>query len=330
MNTREAILSGAKEANRLHQELHTETKLRGTRGPVDVFGALLKCETTVMFRPLDGLLGACLSFPACGVLISTKRPLAVQRFTGAHELGHVVMHHPFSADGDEILGAAEALTDSAEVQANAFAAAFLIPRWLLVIHAKAQGWSGDSINDPAVLYQLSLRVGASYEATALALKTHGLIDGNTHAELRRVQPKMLKQKLLPGYEPENWYRDVWLLTEKDEGVVIQGQPDDLFLFRLNEKTGAGYLWDMQELKKQGFAIVRDSRDLASIAQAVGSDVRREVTAHPEEPSVGEVSLALRRPWQRSAMPVEQLHLRYDVRGKERGLPRAFRQQLEAA
>jgi Zn-dependent peptidase ImmA (M78 family) len=330
MNTRDAILSGAKEATRLHQRFNTESELSESRGPVDVFGALLKCDTIVMFRPLEGLLGACLSTPARGVIISTQRPLSVQRFTGAHELGHVAMHHPFSVDGEEILSRGDALTDTAEIQANAFAAAFLIPRWLLTIHAKAQGWDRESIKDPAVVYQLSLRVGASYEATALALKTHGLIEGRILAELRNVQPKAIKQKLLPGYEPDNWYRDVWLLTEKDEGVVLEGQPEDLFLFRLNEKTGAGYLWDMEELKKQGFAIVRDSRDMASVGDSVGSDVQREVTAHPEEPSVGEVMLALRRPWQRSGMPAEELHLRYDLRGKEKGLPRAIRRQFEAA
>jgi predicted secreted protein len=181
-----------------------------------------------------------------------------------------------------------------------------------------------------VVYQLSLRIGASYEATAIALKTHKLIDGNAYAALRGVQPKAIKQTLLPGYNPENWFRDVWLLTEKDEGIVLEGQPEDLFLFRLNEKSGAGYLWDIEDLKKQGFAIVRDSRDLTQLGETVGNDVQREVAAQSEQPGAGEVLLALRRPWQQSAVPAEELHVQYDLRGKENGLPRAVRRQLAAA
>src|SRR4051812_15051476 len=100
MTPREAILTGGREAARLHSVLHTQEELTRTRGPVDVFGALLKNEAAVIFRPLEGLLGACLSRPARGVIISTQRPLSVQRFTGAHELGHIAMHHDISLDGD--------------------------------------------------------------------------------------------------------------------------------------------------------------------------------------------------------------------------------------
>jgi Zn-dependent peptidase ImmA (M78 family) len=182
----------------------------------------------------------------------------VQRFTGAHELGHIIMRHNLSLDGDEILGRTASLKGSNEVQANAFAAEFLIPRWLLAVHANAQGWNRESLKNPTVIYQLSLRVGASYEATCIALNTHKLIDGQVFAALHDVRPKAIKQDLLPGYEPEHWYRDVWVLTERDKGVVLEGQTDDLFLFRLNENSGAGYLWEIDELQQHGSAIVRDT------------------------------------------------------------------------
>ena len=330
MTPREAILSGANEANRLHAELSSEASITNRRGPVDVFGALLKSEAMLIFRPLEGLLGACFSEPSRGVIISTHRPLSVQRFTGAHELGHVVMHHPLSTDGEEILKGQSAQKSIMEVQANAFASAFLIPYWLLVLHARTQGWDRESVKDSTIVYQLSLRIGASYEATAIALKTHDLIDAGTLAQLRAVQPKTIKQKLLPGYEPENWYRDVWALTEKDENAVVEGQPGDLFLFCLNEKSGSGYLWDIETLEKEGFAILRDSRNVDGVSEDVGSEVLRMVMAHPELKSVGEVLLAQRRPWQRLGMPADSLHLNYDVRGKETGFSRAYRRQLEAA
>jgi predicted secreted protein len=233
------------------------------------------------------------------------------------------MHHDISLDGDEILSGSETL-QTQEMQANAFASEFLIPRWLLALHGKAQGWSRQSLEDPAVVYQLALRVGASYEALLVALRRQEAIDAGTLMKLRAVQPKTIKQQLLPGYQPNNWFRDVWLLTQKDEGTVIEGQPDDIFIFRLNEKSSAGYLWDIDELKKQGFAVVRDTRDLQNCADGIGGPVERRITAQSENAKSGEVVLPLRRPWEKAASADEELHVRYDLRGKEYGLPRALR------
>src|SRR5207249_1807590 len=108
------------------------------------------------------------------------------------------------------------------------------------------------------------------------------------------------------------------------------QPEDLFLFRLNEKSGAGYLWNISELKERGFAIVRDSRDLGEDRENVGDSVQRLIAAQSDRASAGEVVLSLERPWQKSQVPATELHLKYDLRGKEEGLPRAARRQAAAA
>src|SRR6266853_2383698 len=148
MNSREAILNGVKAADALHEELGTKETIQGRhRGSIDVFGSILKRGACLVFRPLDGLLGACID--GQGVIISTNRPLAVQRFTGAHELGHIALKHPLSLDGEEILvGEAVKGTDDIELEANAFAAEFLLPRWLLAYHAKRQGWNSESMRNP--------------------------------------------------------------------------------------------------------------------------------------------------------------------------------------
>jgi len=334
MTRREAILSGALAATRLHKEFRTEEQIIRTRGPIDVFGAILGQEAALLFRPLEGLLGACLSRPARGVIISTQRPLSIQRFTGAHELGHIVIQHQASLDGEEILERSQLLSSTQEIQANSFASDFLIPAWLPRIHGKAQGWDRDSLKNPAIVYQLALRIGASYEATCIALRRHSAIDADTLSALRTIQPRTIKQQLLPDYSPEHWFRDVWVLTERDEGAVIEGQPDDLFLFRLNEKSGAGYLWDIDHLKQFGFVVVRDTRDIDPHfhpdATSIGDFVERTITAQAETAATGELQLAQHRPWEKSMEPAEQLHLRFDLRGKEQGLPRALRAQLHAA
>src|SRR5436190_3623209 len=158
MNRREAILSGALAAARVHKQSKTEEELTRTHGPIDVFGAILGQRAVLLFRPLEGLLRACLSRPARGVSITTRRPLSIQRFTGAHELGHVVLHHDSSLDGEEILQRPSTLNSTQEIQANSFASDFLIPAWLPKIHGRAQGWNRESLRDPAIVYQLALRM----------------------------------------------------------------------------------------------------------------------------------------------------------------------------
>jgi hypothetical protein len=94
VDNREAILKGAKAAHALHRELGIRELLeRGGGGRVDVFGAIGKLGATLMFQKLDKLLGAYIPAEEPGVLITTQRTLPVQRFTGAHELGHLYMRH---------------------------------------------------------------------------------------------------------------------------------------------------------------------------------------------------------------------------------------------
>jgi Zn-dependent peptidase ImmA (M78 family) len=281
----------------------------------------------LVFRPLEGLLGACLY--GQGVLISTNRPLSVQRFTGAHELGHVVMNHETSIDGDEILGSLGPDKNFIELEANSFAAEFLLPRWLFTYHAKRQGWNADSIKDPACVYQLSLRSGASYEATIWALGKHGIIDQQNRDNLLKIQPKKIKQRLVPGYSPDHWFRDVWRLTRKDEGAILEGQPDDLFLIQLNERTGSGYLWDAETLKKKGFAILSDQR-LQNSDDGIGADIVRSLAVCLGKGSKGNIDLTSGRPWQEKKDLEEHLKFQYDLFGKEVGLPRARRPELVVA
>jgi Zn-dependent peptidase ImmA (M78 family) len=330
MTRRSATLDGAQAAARLHDALGSKESIEDSGGGVDVFGALLAVNAELLFRPLDGLLGFCIRGAARpGVVISTQRPLRIQRFTGAHELGHVVLGHDLSLDGEEILGRGEA-QDEFEIAADSFASAFLLPKWLLQIHARRQGWDAASVTDPKIVYQLSLRVGASYEATCVSLARHSIVDSSTVKFLMGVSPRQLKIDLLQGLEVENYFPDVWLLTEKDEGAFIEGQPDDLFVLRLREKAGAGYLWNTTSLVESGFAILRDRREIPPPEKCVGGPVTRALTARHSEPSRGTFALTLIQPWQREVAPIAALKVTYDLNGKEVGIPRAVRRRMIAA
>lgn len=331
MNHRDAILEGSKKATRLHEVLGTKDNIARSGGRVDVFDATLHQGSTLLFRDLKDILGAYLNEEGTpGIIVTTRRSLSVQRFTGAHELGHFYMGHEPSVDGDEILGPSSAL-GTVEVQANAFAAEFLAPKWLLFHHGRRQGWNGESIVDPVVVYQLSLRLGLSYEATCLSLRTHDVINQGVVQSLLAVAPKKIKRQILPeSFEPANWFPDVWLLTEKDRGARIEGQPGDLFVLQLREQSGAGYLWDADALRGQGFEIIKDERSNAHAADAVGASVLHKITTGAAPLPAGSITLTHRRPWQANEPPLEQLIIDYDVTGKEVGLPRAQRRHVDAA
>ena len=304
-------------------------------GRIDVFGTLVACGVPLLFKPLDGLLGVFIPDPTPGVLITTQRGLSIQRFTGAHELGHFRLHHRSSLDDETILRRSPFLAtsgyDEQELEADAFAAAFLLPRWLFAVHFQRQGWTAAVMHDPHTVYQVSLRVGGSYQATCYAMERHRIIDRETCNALLQVQPRTIKQDLLSGYRPPNFQSDVWLLTEKDEGAVIEGSRNDLFVMRLQEHSNAGYVWNFEELERAGFVIVRDAYE-APNHETIGGSVTRTVTAHSSVRHSGRLVLQEARPWLESGQPLAEFTLSFDLNGpEEEGLSQAERRHwLEAA
>jgi predicted secreted protein len=333
---REAVLEGVKEATRLHEELGLRTKIEATPGSIDVFSAIVQLNIPLLFRPLDGLLGTFLPKPSPGIIVTTERSLSIQRFTGAHELGHCYMGHEVSLDDKSILNRSPFGShsyDPKEAAADAFAASFLCPKWLLQIHAARHRWNARALHDPLAVYQLSLRLGTSFGATCRSLRYHEIIGADVMEELLSIRPKQIKQQLLQLYEMDDWRSDVWLLTEADSSTRIQGAPNDVFVLKLRENSGAGYLWNLEDLEAAGFSIVADNRHIPSHDQEVGGMVERVLTARLNEPErgrSGRISLNESRPWAGDEPPADRLTLIYDLHGKELGQPRAERHRLAAA
>ena len=325
-----AVRAGTQAAARLLQRLNLRALIEACGGNVDVFGSIHALDLALLVRPLKGLLGAYLSDPVPGVLVTTQRPMAIQRFTAAHELGHFAMRHEPSLDDESILrrmpmtGAAP--KDFQEVEADAFAISFMMPRWLIQWHAAHQGWTVKDFRRPNRVYQLALRLGASYEATCWTLVRHSLITPALARELLQTQPRELKVALLEDYRPKDYRGDVWLLTERDAGTRIDGSRNDLFVLRLKEHSGGGYLWNIDELVTSGFAVVRDALE-AIDGDSIGSPVTRQVTATIEDGGRGSLRLDERRPWEPDP-PLSRLELDFDLTGpEEEGLSRAERRRL---
>src|SRR5215204_3471339 len=131
-----AVRAGTMAAARLHRNLDLRKEIEARGGNVDVFGAIQTLDLPLLLRPLQGLLGAYLSEPVPGVLVTTQRPMSIQRFTAAHELGHFSLRHQPSLDDESILRrmpfAGEPSGDFQEVEADAFAVGFMMPPWLIL------------------------------------------------------------------------------------------------------------------------------------------------------------------------------------------------------
>lgn len=331
-----AVRSGAMAAARLHRQLGSERKAQDYGGCIDVFGAMLSINLPMLLRPLRGLLGAYLPMPTPGVLVTTERPLSIQRFTAAHELGHFRLNHRPSLDNENILRRAFSPIptpddeDFQETEADAFAVGFLMPRWLIHWHCQRQSWIDRDLSDPHNVYQLSLRLGASYEATTWTLQRYNFVTSSIANTLRQIQPRQIKIDLLQDYTPENYRGDVWLLTERDAGTLIEGSRNDCFVLRLTEHSGSGYLWNIEQLKSSGFVIVRDGQE-SEDNEGIGGFTIRHITAALEEAQRGQVSLDESRPWQPTS-PLTKVTFNYDFTGpEEEGLSRAERRHLlEAA
>lgn len=321
-------------AARLHQRLDLRQQIHAEGGNVDVFAAIQIVDLPLLLRPLQGLLGAYLSDPTPGVLVTTQRPMSIQRFTAAHELGHFSLRHQPSLDDESMLRRmpmqSQPTGDFQEVEADAFAVEFMMPRWLIGWHAARQSWSVSDFRRPNVVYQLALRIGASYEATCWTLVRHRFIQQPQARELLQTQPRALKIALLEAYRPQDYRGDVWLLTERDAGARIDGSRNDLFVLQLEEHSGGGYLWDIDQLKASGFAIVRDELE-AIDGEGIGGPVIRRVTAMPPDTYRGRMALDERRPWDPD-LPLSSLAVEVDLTGpEEEGLSRAERRSLlEAA
>ena len=300
---RRAVLRGMKEALRLLRDFGCDQgSKRGQR--VDVFGGIDRVGAELMFQPLDKLLGAFMRRDgAAGIILNTRRPLGMQRFTAAHELGHLLLGHDPHADDEGILrrgpvadGRVFGNVPMEEREADAFASYFLLPHYLIAAQMEVQGWDAHCMTRPEIVYQASLRFGTSYAAAVFGLEREKVIGANMREQLLERKPRDLKCELLDDHRlPDPHRSDVWLLTEKDEGAVIEAGRDDLFLLRLNEATGAGYVWTFDELRNAGFAILKDGRESVPEGR-VGAPTVRRILAQAGKPGANTLRLTECRPW----------------------------------
>ncbi|MGY6126057.1 ImmA/IrrE family metallo-endopeptidase [Paraburkholderia strydomiana] len=161
------------------------TQLLSTAGinnvPVDVERVAQAAGATVLFQALESELSGLLLKQEDGVIIgvNSQQARTRQRFTIAHELGHLVMEHQgeMFVDGtvlrrDEKSSRA---IDPLEIEANGFAAALLMPAaW---VERELNEGKNASPNESAAdaTARLAKGFGVSVQAMSFRLANLGLV-----------------------------------------------------------------------------------------------------------------------------------------------------------
>ncbi len=316
-SVRDAILMGAAAASEYHEAFRTRATVADGARSIDIFGAITELEIPLEFAALKSLLGACIrvSDATVGIMITTLRDLHLQRFTAAHELGHFLLQHDGSLDREIRFPGQTEGRNSQEVEADAFAAEFLMPKWQIAAVAKRHGWwSVEQLSIPDVVYQLSLRLAVSYEATCWGLASQGCIERGVAERLTGLSPKVSKLRALRGLELDNPWADVWCLDRADEGTVLDGGPNDVFLVTLEEQATGGYTWDLSSARRLGCVVINDSSEFDKTLVG-GSSKRRIALQVPN--GIHELSLSYGRPFSPAAKVTKNFQVNLSTLGAQR-------------
>lgn len=232
-------LQAAESASRLLVEAGVDQTRQ-----VDVFGLCEECGLWLAFFPLDGLLGAYLPEGSGGALITTQRPVAVQRYTAAHELGHWRLDHRGgpALDGDEqVLGQTP---DESEQLAQVFAAALLMPPPL--VYGTLERFGASSEVSPVHAYMVAREAGVSYEAAVRQLANLQIIGRFRVQELLKTKPLKVKTEVGLGQRPVVGTADVWSVDEQWDGHRLRIHADDEVVVSLPENRSTGYRWFFED------------------------------------------------------------------------------------
>lgn len=330
MTLRQRLLDASTKAKEVHRDAGSEVRIANGFSRIDPLKLAEDAGVAVMAKPLEKLLGAFLRESRAGILLNSERPVGMMHMTCAHELGHYFLGHVTTADEHIEYRESDSAT---EQEANQFAYSLMAPRWLVLRAIRAKGWNKADLLQPAVVYQLSLRLGISFSAMAWALARLKFISDPEANRISIARPKVLKDEVLPSgiTLPKN--ADVWVLDSRDKDWVIEPRNTDRFLVNLPSHATAGYLWSAEELAGEGFTlspVLVDARQQQRVGPplvgAGGEDqyLLSGPAAELDAKNVAKIHLLETRPWMTDDDPTSELALRLQFELTEKGLSQGTR------
>ena len=305
----------------LHEELKTYDSSM-VAGRVNVLDAISQIGVSVILRPLKNVIGTLLQLDQnTGLMLSILQSTNELRFATASALSRLLIRHkkeePINIKAWYPLVAEN---DLRKIDSSAFDTVLdlLLPNFLLVELQKKQKWADNDMFNPFNIYQASLRLGASYQATVKAYERLGCFTNSESCKLLKVKLLDIKKELLEDVLCDNLDNiDVWVLSENEEGTKILANPNDLIVLRLRQKGSAGYRWDLDAFEKAGFSILKDTTNIVDF-EKVGSPSLRTVISKPRETSNSEIAIKETCPWRRRIPQSNEMKIncRYVEKPKE--------------
>jgi Zn-dependent peptidase ImmA (M78 family)/predicted secreted protein len=326
--------------------------------PIDIFKIIQDEGIWLMFQPLKNLYGAYIrQADAIGIIIHSKHPLSLQRYTAAHEFAHCILQHSVTYDDAGAIWRGGSSSDLREVAADTFAANFLMPLQLVNVMLGRMGLPRNpgQLTDVQA-YQLSLNMGVSYAATINQMVSLKKISSALGEQLRKP-PKSIKTQIA-GTPLENSWADIWLLDQKDTGKQLRLRVYDELSISLSEIPTSGYIWTLEDadiadvttqpnsayadegVASRGslFGVFQDdiaqaltgaplalvSSDFESNAAPegqtrFGSSGNRYMRLRSLRPGSYTLRLLKRRPWETTAPPAEVFEVHLRVADKMQGV-----------
>lgn len=272
---------------------------------VDVYDVIRRLGLWLVFNEFEHLLGAMVREGAGGIIINPARPLGMQRYTAAHELGHYVLHSDLDASWDtttEVMGS-ESIR---EQEAQAFASSFLMPRKLVNVTLRRLLAAGAEL-DATTVYAASRDIGVSYEAMIVQLLQMKKITAEEARVLRKVKPATLKKRL-GGTDTRATVKQVWTADPEGGSPTLTVSEGDEIAVTLPENPTTGYRWHSHP---STLDLVDDQFILRADAEVGEGGVRRLVYRAGHAGSVDQL-LEERRPFDPDDS-VAQRHLRATVK-----------------
>ncbi|MFJ2504067.1 ImmA/IrrE family metallo-endopeptidase [Microbacterium sp. NPDC087592] len=256
---------------------------------VDVYDVIRRMGIWLVFNKFEGLLGAMSREGTGGIIINPDRPLGMQRYTAAHELGHYVLHSDLDTSWDttaEIMGS----TSIHEQEAQAFASAFLMPRKLINLTLGRLHSPGTPL-DATTVYAASRDVGVSYEAMLVHLAQMKKLSAAEFHALRRVKPATVKKRL-GGTDSRTTVNQVWTVDAQHGLSALTVNEGDEIAVTLPENPTTGYRWHSHP---SGLDLVDDQFLLREDA-AVGEGGTRRLVYQAHEAGAVDQIVEERRPF----------------------------------
>lgn len=269
----------------------------GPGGRVPIFELIEDRGIWLTFQPLDQLLGVYQRIgDVAGIAINAARPISLQRFTAAHELGHHELGHQSHVDDPHDIEAPS--DDPAELQAQTFAASLLMSE--VSIETRLEHRGHDPLRPQLTAldaYCLSAELGVSYQATVTQLRALGKISAAVAGRMGSHRPLALKQQLLGGRRPDNPRASVLRITRDDHRRHIVIDVGDELALELPERRSAGFEWELR--RHSGFTLVDDRYEPAAAGTdpvLIGGVGVRHLTLRCHQPGRTSIELELAQPW----------------------------------